>query len=59
MSYTFIKGVIFAFVANIATNERKFNKRVSKNSFSHATSEAELRASKNMKFTSIFFKASA
>ena len=28
MSYTFIKGVVFAFVANIATNERKFNKRV-------------------------------
>jgi hypothetical protein len=47
------------YIANIVTNERKFNKRVSENSFSHATSEAELRASKNMKFTSIFIKASA
>jgi hypothetical protein len=30
---------------------------VSENSFSHATSEAELRGSKNMKFASIFIKA--
>ena len=36
-----------------------FNERVSENPFSHATSEAELRASKDMKLASMFFKASA
>ena len=42
---------IFAVYRRDSNKRAMFNKRVSENLFSHATSEAELRASKNMKFT--------